>query len=107
MADSVVFPGENGRGISLEGRQTVFPVRDNTSVDVVRHLAQLQDSDAVFPGVDAKNGKVHQVIADAVKNDVAIDGNLIDVVDDTTIKTAISSPHGFLVPALDLDLPAI
>jgi hypothetical protein len=71
-------------------------------MDVVRHLTQFQDSDAVFPGKGAKNGKVHQMVADAVKNDVAIDGNLIDVVDDTTVKTAISSPHGFPVPALDL-----
>ncbi|MBR5107593.1 MAG: hypothetical protein IK098_06105 [Bacteroidales bacterium] len=69
---------------------------------MVRHLTQFQDPDAVLLGEGAKNGKVHQVVADAVKNDVAIDGNLIDVVDDTTVKTAIPSPHGFLVPALDL-----
>jgi hypothetical protein len=79
-----------------------FLVCGEASVYVVRHLAQFQDPDAMLPGEGAKNGKVHQVVADAVKNDVALDGNLIDVVDDTTVKTAISSPHGFPVPALDL-----
>jgi hypothetical protein len=102
MADTVVFPGEDSRGIPLEGGQVTLPIRGETPVDVVRHLTQFQDPDAVLPGECAKNGKVNQMVADAVKNDVAINGNLIDVVDDTTVKSAISSPHGFLVPALDL-----
>ena len=102
MADLVVLPGEHGRDIPLEGGQVALPVRNDTPVNVIRHLAQLQDTDIVLFRKRAKNSEVYQMVADAVKNDVAFDCDLIKVVDNTTVKPAISSPHGFLAPALDL-----
>jgi hypothetical protein len=99
VTNTIVLPGEDGRDIPFEGGQVALPFRDDASVDVIRHLTQFQDPDIVLLGKGAKNGKVHQVVADAVKNDFAINGNLIDVVDNTTVKTAISSPHGFLASA--------
>jgi len=71
-------------------------------MDVIGHLAQFDDTDVVLLCIRAENGKVHQMVSDVVKNDFALPGNLIKVVDDTTAETAISSPHGFPVPALDL-----
>ena len=102
MANLVVLPGENGRDVPFEGGQVALPVRNDTSVNVIRHLAQLQDMDIVLFRKRAEDSEIHQMVADAVKNDVAFDCDLIKVVDNTTVKTAIPSPHGFLTPALDL-----
>ena len=102
MADLIVLPGKNGSDIPLKGREPALLVHRNASVDVIGHLAQLDDMDVVLPCIRAEDGKIHQVVADAVKNDFALAGNLINVVDATTTESAISSPHGFLVPTLDL-----
>ena len=102
MAYLVVLPGEHGRDIPFEGGQVALPVRNDASVNVIRHLTQLQDMDIVLFCKRAKDSEVHQMVADAVKNDVTFDCDLIKVVDNTTVETAIPSPHSFLAPALDL-----
>ena len=53
---------------------------DCGKVYVVLHKRDHQEFNAILTGVDAQGREVHQVIADAVKDHIPVDGSLVDVV---------------------------
>ena len=56
-------------------------------MDVIRHLAQRQDTDAMLERIYAEVRKIDQMVADGIEQEIPVHGILIAVVQDATQKS--------------------
>ena len=76
----VPFPNESRTSVLFEPFEVLLTICDDGIVDVIRHLAQGKDLDAIFSGHDAVLGKEDQVVAVSIEQHATIFRPLVAVI---------------------------